>query len=298
MKIIKEPLLHFILIGAVLFLLYGWRGRAVPADVTGIGMSTAPVTVTPDDIQQLNSQFAKTWQRPATEDEQKKLIENFIRNEIFYREAIAIGLDRDDAVLKRRLRQKMEFIYENISDLAEPTDADLQGFMASHREKYISDHQVGFRQVFVNVHQRGAEATSHARELLARLAAGADPNALGDVTLLDAQMPLSPLRDIASQFGDDFSQHLLNTTPGTWTGPVTSAYGLHLLLVTERVGPRLPDLEEVREVIRRDWMFAQQQRLKDAAYAKLLQRYTVIVERPDADPSPLVDAALKKGTVP
>lgn len=297
-NLLKEPLFHFLLIGAVLFLLYGWRGNSAALPGNQAGSQTAQIVLSREAFERMYNQFVKTWQRQPTEEEQARLIDDFIRNEIFYLEAIAIGLDRDDAVLKRRLRQKMEFIYENISDLAEPSDEDLQTFMKRHRERYITDPRVGFRQIYINVHQRGDHALSHAQKVLERLEAGADPNTLSDVTLLDKQMSLSPLRDIARQFGDDFTQHLLKTTLGTWTGPISSGYGLHLVLVTDRTSSRLPDLEAIRTVVRRDWMAEQQQALKDAAYAKLRQRYTVIVEKPEANSSPLADAASKERAVP
>jgi hypothetical protein len=297
-NLLKEPLLHFLLIGVALFLLYGWRSNSASLPGNKPGSQTAQIVVSREAFERMNTQFIKTWQRQPTEEEQKRLTEDLIRNEIFYREAIAIGLDRDDAVLKRRLRQKMEFIYENISDLAEPSDEDLQTFMETHREKYITDPEIGFHQVYINVHQRGDNAVSHAQRLLGWLEKGADPNTIGDVTLLEPQMPLSPLRDIARQFGDEFTQYLLKSTLGKWTGPISSGYGLHLVLVTDRISSRLPDLEAIRTVVRRDWMAEQQRALKDAAYAKLRQRYTVIVEEPEDDSSPLADAAAKERAVP
>src|SRR5512139_4098284 len=186
-SMLKEPLLHFLLIGAVLFLLFDWKGK--PAQLAGgpAGSPAALITVSRDAIEQINSQFAKTWQREPTEQEQRSLVEDLIRNEIFYREAIAIGLDRDDEVLKRRLRQKMEFIYEDISTWVEPSDADLRAFMKKYREKYLADPQLSFRQVFISKDKRGKGAESDARQVLERLTAGADPDIVGDPTMLAAE---------------------------------------------------------------------------------------------------------------
>ena len=291
MNLLKEPLLHFLLIGAALFLLYGWRGNSASVPGGQAGTPTAQIVVTRDALDQMNNLFAKTWQRPPTEEEQKGLIEDFVRNEIYYREAIAIGLDRDDEVLRRRLRQKMEFIYEDITSWAEPTDEDLKAFMKKHREKYLTDPQIAFRQVYVNTDKRGTNAESDARQVLAQLTAGADPDSVGDPTLLEPEVRLSPLWDIRKQFGDEFGRSLLELKPGRWAGPIRSGFGLHLVFVRERAGGRLPDLNEVRETVKRDWTAERQKELKDAAYAKIRERYTVTVERPKAVAAPLAAAA-------
>jgi hypothetical protein len=291
MKLIKEPLLHFLLIGSALFLLYGWRGNSASLPGGQADTPTVQIVITRDALDQMNSLFAKTWQRPPTEEEQQGLIEDYIRNEIYYREAIAIGLDRDDEVLKRRLRQKMEFIYEDITSLAEPTDEALHAFMKKHYEKYLTDPQIAFRQVFINTNKRGTNADSDAREVLARLSAGADPDSAGDPTLLEPEVSLSSLRDIGKQFGNEFSRSLLEVNPGKWAGPIRSEYGLHLVFVSESVGGRLPDLGEARDTLKRDWTAERQKELKDAAYAKLREHYTVTVERSKAAASSVATVA-------
>jgi hypothetical protein len=289
-KLVKEPLVHFLLIGATLFLLDGWRGNSASVPGGQAGMPTPQIVVSRDALDQMNSLFAKTWQRPPTEAEQQGLIEDFVRNEIYYREAIAIGLDRDDEVLKRRLRQKMEFIYEDITSLAEPTDEDLKAFMKMHREKYLVDPQLSFRQVFLNATKRGASAESDARQVLAQLKNGADPDSVGDPTLLEGEVKLSPLWDIKKQFGDEFGKSLVDLKPDVWAGPIKSGFGLHLVFVRERTDRRPPDLNEVRETVTRDWAIEKQKRVKDAAYAKLRERYSVTVERPKAVAAPLTAA--------
>jgi len=291
MTLLKEPLLHFLLIGAALFLFFGWRSNSAFLPGGQTGTTTAQIAVTRDALDQMNNLFAKTWQRPPTEEEQKGLIEDFVRNEIYYREAIAIGLDRDDEVLRRRLRLKMEFIYEDITSLAEPTDEDLKAFMKKHREKYLPDPQIAFRQVYVNTHKQGTNPESDARKVLAQLNAGADPDSAGDPTLLEPEVRLSPLWDIRKQFGDEFSRHLLEIKPGRWAGPIRSGFGLHLVFVRESVSGRLPDLNEARLMVKRDWKAERQKELKDAAYAKIRERYTVTVERPKAVAASLAAAA-------
>jgi hypothetical protein len=292
-KLFREPLLHFLIIGAGLFLLFGWKGNS--ASLTGgqAGLPAAQILVTQEKIDQMNSQFEKTWQRPPTAEEQKGLFEDIVRSEIYYREAIAIGLDRDDEVLKRRLRQKMEFIYEDIASVAEPADEDLKAFMIKNREKYIADPQISFRQVYINTDKPGKRAEAEAGQILAQLIAGADPDALGDTTLQELEVRLSPLWDIRKQFGDEFGKGLLELKPGVWAGPVRSGFGLHLVFVKERRGERMPDLKEVREAVKRDWMVEKQKELKDAAYAKIKERYSVTVERPKAETTAAAAASTK-----
>ncbi len=294
MKLFKEPLLHFLLIGAALFLLYDWKVNPVSMPGGQAGTPAAQIIVSQDALEQMNNQFAKIWQRPPTEEEQKGLVEDLVRNEIFYREAIAIGLDRDDEVLKRRLRQKMEFIYEDIASVAEPTDEDLKAYIKKYRERYITDPQMSFRQVYINTDKRGTRAETDARQVLAQLTEGTDPSSAGDPTLLEPEIPLSPLWDIMKQFGDEFSRSLLEVKLGRWAGPIRSGFGLHLVFVKERREGSVPDLNEIREAVKRDWMAERQKELKDAAYSKIRERYAVTVEMPKAAAAPLSAAAKAK----
>lgn len=295
-SLLKEPLLHFLLIGAALFLVYGWRSDPAPVSGGQAGGSAEQIVLSWNGIEQINSQFVKIWQRPPTEEEQQELIEDFVRNEIYYREAVTIGLDRDDEVLKRRLRQKMEFIYEDINALAEPTDEDLMAFMQKHREKYLTDPQIAFRQVGVSEYKRGKRAETDARRFLEQLTAGADPDSVGDAMLLEPEVALSPLWEIKKQFGDEFGRSVLEITPGMWAGPIHSGFGLHLVYVEERQEIRLPDLAEVRETVKRDWLVEKQKEMKDAAYAKIRKRYSVSVERQKTVAPPVTTAANTEGS--
>jgi parvulin-like peptidyl-prolyl isomerase len=279
----REPLAHFLLIGAGLFLLFGWRGGPASLPAGQSGPPSGKIVVTRDDIDQTIATFTKTWQRPPTEEEAKGLVEDLVRNEIYYREAMAIGLDRDDGVIRRRMRQKMEFILEDISAQTEPTDEELLAYMKKHPDSYRVDPQIAFRHVYVNATRRGKNAEADARQIQAKLNDGMDPNTAGDPILLDAEIKLSPLWDIKKQFGEEFGRNLLELKSGKWEGPVRSGYGLHLVLVEKRVGGRLPELKEVRDTVRRDLMAARQKELKDAAYSKLRERYVVTVEKAKAD---------------
>jgi parvulin-like peptidyl-prolyl isomerase len=296
-KFFREPLVHFLLIGAGLFLLFGWRGGPASLPAGQSGPQSAKIVVPQSDIDQMVATFTRTWQRPPTEGEAKGLVEDFVRNEIYYREALAIGLDRDDSVIRRRMRQKMEFIFEDITAQTEPTDEELLAYMKKHPDSYLVDPQIAFRHVYVNAAKRGKNAGTEALGILAKLNSGADPDVVGDPLLLASEVPLSPLWDISKQFGEPFSRKLLELKPATWTGPVQSGFGLHLVFIRKRVGGRLSDLKEVREIVKRDVMTERQKELKDAAYAKLRERYVVIIEKTKAD-NKTTAATLRGGAQP
>ncbi len=280
-KLATEPLLHFLLIGSALFGLQAWRGAPVAAP--GSASTAATVVVTRADVERLESLFAKTWQRPPTEAERAGLVEDHVRNEIYFREALALGLERDDDVLRRRLRQKLEFLYEDVASLTEPSDDELGRFLHDHPDRYRIEPRIAFHQVFVRANASRPQAEEAARRVLGELERGADPRSLGDPTLLSPDVPSTARSEIARQFGDRFAAALDAVPPERWSGPVASTFGWHLVRVDERIDGRAPTLDEVREAVRRDWMVAKQQALKDADYARLRQRYTVTVESAGAD---------------
>lgn len=283
MKLLKEPLFHFLLLGLTLFLVYGWKARPTSSTEAGARAVVAQIVVSQNDVHQMNNLFEKTWQRTPTEEVQKGLIEDFIRNEIYYREAIAIGLDREDEVLKRRLRLKMEFIFEDISLLTEPTDEELRAFMMEHQNSYRTGLKISFEQIYISASKRGENAEVEARRVITQLKEGIDPSSVGDTTLLESKLPLTALEDIAKQFGDPFSKKLIELTPGEWSGPILSEFGLHLVHVKERQEQRLLDISEVREIVKRDWMVERQKNMKNDAYAKIRERYAVTVEPPKSE---------------
>ena len=230
-KLISEPLFHFLLIGAGLFLLFGGKGG--PAALSGgpSGPQSPKIVVTQGDIDQLVETFQRTWQRAPTQGEISGMVDSFIRDEIYYREAVTAGLDRDDSVIRRRMRLKMEFIFEDIAAQREPTDEELLAYMKKDPDSYLADPMMAFRHVFVNTDKRGQSAKTHAQQVLVRLNEGADPGSVGDPFLLNSEMELLPLREIGKQFGEAFSTKLLALEQGKWQGPVRSGFGLHLVFV-------------------------------------------------------------------
>ncbi|HSR90641.1 MAG TPA: peptidylprolyl isomerase [Gemmatimonadales bacterium] len=290
MKILREPLLHFLLLGAVIFGAYRFLSNE---------RATQPgnIVVTQGRIEALVAAYTRTWQRPPTASEREGLIGDYIREEVYVREAIALGLDQDDMVIRRRLRQKLEFVSEDLSPLAEATDGQLHAYLAAHQDAFSVEPRFTFRQVFLDPRRRGDQLSHDAAHLLARLRqASTDPDTVGDASMLDHSFGALPASLVAAQFGDQFAAALGKLPIGQWHGPVASAYGAHLVLVDDRTEGRVPDLEEVRDVVRRDWANAQRTEVSEKYYQTLLRRYAVTVE--PTQPVMATENPRRTGTVP
>lgn len=276
--LVREPLVHFLLLGGMLFLWFEWRGGSG-------GPGSTRVVVTPGQIEHLASGFAQTWQRPPTEVELKGLVDDYVKEEIATREAAAMGLDRDDTIIRRRLRQKLEFLVEDSGDQAPPTDAELQGWVSTHPDAFGGEPQLSFRQVYVNPERRRGKAQRDAEALLARLrTAGpaAVTDRLGDPSMLPEEEPMVPLREVARSFGEDFAQEVLKIEPGQWAGPLESPYGLHLVLVRERLAAQAPALATIRPMVEREVLAERRKKDLNSLYERLLGKYTVVIDMPKA----------------
>jgi hypothetical protein len=280
-SLLKEPLLHFLAIGAALFLVFHFSG-------SGAGPGSQRIVISSGQIEHLAAGYTKAWQRPPTEAELKGLVDDWVREEIAVREAMATGLDRDDTVIRRRLRQKLEFLVEDSVEAAAPTDAELQAWLAAHAERFRTEPRVAFCQVFISRDRRGTAAEADAAAMRAQLAkagAAGGCEALGDPTMLPHEIALSAPRDIDRLFGPGFAQQIDAVAPGTWAGPLKSSYGLHLVTVRERSEGALPELARVRAQVEREFLAERRQRQLAAMYERLLAKFTVVVEPARAGPA-------------
>jgi hypothetical protein len=277
-SLLREPLVHFLIIGGALFLLFGLLDNAT-------GPQSGRIVITAGQIDYLKANFTRTWQRPPVEQELQGLIDSYVRDEIFYREALAMGLDRDDSVIRRRLKQKLEIMSDDLAGVAIPSEEELRQFLESHPESFRHEPQVAFRHIFLNSDQRGNAAMDEAARLLAELSAEGNktnPDILGDSLMLPKSFDLSAASVIARFFGDHFSLEIMKLKPGHWAGPIKSGYGLHLVLVSQHIESRLPELAEVREAVEREWFAVHRKELKENLYKKLRENYTIVSE-PQAD---------------
>jgi hypothetical protein len=266
------------LLGAWLFLLFG-----IVRDSDD--MRTGSIVVSAAKVAQLKEAFARTWQRPPTEEELDGVIENHIREEVYYREALAMGLDRDDTIVRRRLRQKLEFFTDDLVAAVDPTEEQLASYLDEHADAFRLPSRVSFQQIYFNRDRRGEQATRDAESLLARLngaASHVDTTALGDSLMLPGEYDLIPEPEVARLLGSEFAAALAGLPVGGWSGPVESGFGLHLVLIHERQSGSLPALAEVRDAVEREWRNVRRKEAAESFYAGRRERYEVHVERLEA----------------
>ncbi|GAG18482.1 unnamed protein product, partial [marine sediment metagenome] len=198
--------------------------------------------------------FEKVWQRSPSDAEMDSLVQNHVREEILYREALAMGLDRGDGIIKRRLRQKMEFFSEDIANLSEPDEFELQSFLAKHMQDYRQPTRYSFRQIYFDTGKRGQAAHNDASALLKTLSKRETGNAeLGDRLMIQQQFDNETENRIKNALGSEFLDSLQQLPTGSWSGPIRSGFGLHLVYIDQRVEGSTPRLGKVRNLVRRDW---------------------------------------------
>jgi hypothetical protein len=289
-RLLREPLFHFLALGAVLFLI----GRGT-ADETGPMGSR--IVVTPGHVQQLAASFAMTWQRPPTEREMQGLIEDYVREEVYYRESLALGLDRDDIIIRRRLRQKMEFLSQDLADAVAPTDDELHAYLEANQDRYRIEPRYTLDQRYFGGSGAGGATRLAAEEALAMTEDPSQPGSAptGERSMLPSALADVPAREVARVFGERFVEQIENLPVGRWAGPVESGYGQHLVYIRQHVDGRVPTLEEVRPAVARDWEAQRREEVNDQLYDRLLERYTVIVERPDGSEGPAAGTGSPRG---
>jgi len=273
-KLLREPLLHFLLLGVVIFVIYD---RVTPPGSDEPGT----IVISQGQISSMMEGFTRTWQRPPTREELDGLIRDRVREEVYCREATALGMDKDDMVIRRRLRQKMEFVSDDVVARAEPSDADLNAYLQAHPEAFRMEQKFTFLQVYLNPEKHKETLAHDAALLLTQLRQAvekSDVSALGDSFLLEHEFAAVPAGETTKQFGEAFTAKLGTLATGQWQGPVESGYGSHLVLITGRTEGRVPALTEVHDAVAREWANARRLDANEKFYAELLKRYTVTVE--------------------
>ena len=277
-KLIREPLFHFLLLGAMIFLLAG-RVRS------GSVGSGDKIVVTQSQIESMVVGFSRTWMRPPSQEELQGLVNDYVREEVLYREAMAMGLDQDDIIVRRRMRQKFEFLAEDqAARTGPPTDQELESYLRQHADKYSEEPNFSFDHIFFSREMRGASADAEANAMLARLSGKGtiDIAKLGDAFLLPSRFEKTSAGETARLFGEKFAEDLTKAPLGTWAGPIESSYGIHLVRVNARIPEGAPPMAKVREAVLRDLLSDRRKQELDTQYEKLRARYTVVLEPPEA----------------
>lgn len=283
-SIIREPLVHFGVLGTLLFVLYA---RMAPAKA-----DPNTISVSRDELASLAAQFERTRQRRPTTEELGGLVESYVHDEILYREGLALGLDRDDAIVKNRVRQKLAVLSEEAL-AAEPSDAELARYLAENRERFELPATVSFEQVYFDPERHEGRLDGDIRRTLALLRGRATPASSGsasravdavhgdppsiDFTTLPASLTNASPEDVTRAFGVAFEQGIRALATGTWAGPVPSAFGMHLVRIAARGAPHLPALAEIREQVAREWQHARATTAKEREYRALRARYAVSI---------------------
>ncbi len=273
-KLLREPLIIFLMLGALLFGLHTLvNGQSSELD------TAFRIQVTAAHIDQLRAGFQRQMGRPPQRQELQGLIDAFIREEVLVREALALGLDRGDTMVRRRLAQKMNFLVEDLALLNEPTEADVSDYFEQNPEQYRLPPRISFTHIYFSRDRRGDAAEPDAERALNQLVAADQPPLrapeLGDPFGLPYDYRLQSPREVSNLFGQSFADTLFRLEPARWQGLVVSGYGLHLVRVQELVEGRLPELGEVREPVLRDLVEGRRREAKDLAYTALRDRYEI-----------------------
>jgi peptidyl-prolyl cis-trans isomerase C len=278
-ELLREPLAHFLIAGAVILALSSLFGHS---QLTGV--SDKRIVVSAAEIGRLHEVWTRQWGHPPDAQQLDNLIQDYVREEIYYREALASGLEKDDTIIRRRLVEKMEFLSQELVS-GDPSEAELQQFFENNRQKYSLPAQVGFTHIYFSTSRRGAAAFEDARAALARLnrldstEAASLAATLGDSFMLQMEYPPQTRDQIKNLFGEEFAGKVLDLKPGEWAGPIESTYGWHLVRATERAAPRQPTLDEVRNQVAIDYKNQRLQAASENYYARLRQRYHVEIDQ-------------------
>nr|WP_319385921.1 peptidylprolyl isomerase [uncultured Roseibium sp.] len=266
----RQPLLHFLLLGALIFAAYGF---VAPGSETEPDDAGEDIIVTRQQLDRLTEEYRATWQRAPGPDEIDALIDGYVREEILVREAIRLGLDQGDTVIRRRLAQKMDFLATSAARSQQPTEQDLKDFYAANEAYYRRPGRIAFEQVFLgpSVDEELVE------ELRESLSTGANPEQLGKRTLLPFRVRLSEKARIEGLFGEGTFERLEALPLNEWQGPVKSGYGAHLVRVIEHQQPEVLSFGTVREDVVTDWTQKKAQDIRADALEAMRQRYRIVL---------------------
>jgi hypothetical protein len=275
---LREPLPQFLLLGLALFVVYDVRVR-----YAGPGVRADRIELTSNDLRQIGLAWVGQGRAAPSPDEMRTLVDARVREEILYREALALGLDKGDTIVQRRLAQKMEFLFEDVAALREPTAAELNAWFEKNAERFTLPARATFRHLYFSPDRRKGSAEDAAARALRTLAAepgdSPDASALGDPFMFQDYYGDRAPDDVAKTFGPGFARAVFQLTPGAWAGPIESGYGWHLVRVDAMTPARTPALEEVAPDVRTGWIEEQRVELREKAFEAMRARYEVVLPK-------------------
>lgn len=275
LRVAREPLVQFLAVALILFstnrLLHGPPQR----------MADDRIAISAGRVQQIADSYRLLSGRMPSSTELHALVNDFIDEEIGYREAVAMGLDADDTIVRRRMRQKLEFLAEDADASEAPSQQQLLAHLHSHAAVYRLPERISLRQVLASADERGAKATADAAAFLDELRSGADAATLGDASMLPPTLPLTTQQGIAMLFGEEFAARVLEHGGDGWFGPVNSPFGAHLVQIVSREPARDPTPVEIHDKLRSDWIEARRRAKRAEFQASLRGRYQISVDWPE-----------------
>lgn len=277
-RLLREPLLHFIVIGTFLFVAYWYLGSDSQVE------SSSEITLSLEELAQLKMLHESQWRRPPTPEEFSALVEDKIRQEVLYREALTMSLDKNDEIVKRRMAQKMQFIAEDVAAAQEPTTEELRAWYAENSDRFVMAKRVSFRHLYFSPDSRGEQAYDDAVRTLAKLDGQPVDSELA-ATLADRFIYQDYYADqasvsLAKEFGPQFAVAVGELAPGSWQGPIESGYGWHLVYVDSLVPGRVPAFEEIERDVKTAWLGVQKEIAWRKAYEEMRAKYTLRIPVP------------------
>ena len=265
---VREPLLHFVLIGALLFAVTALRQKQ---------SEHAEIRITAGEVAQLAAFWETQSQRKPSAEELRGLIEERIDEEVLAREAVRLGLDRNDVIVRRRLAQKMAFVSDDLAAVAEPPEHELRAYFDAHRATYTTPDLYALRHVYFNP-DRHTTVDIDAQRALQRLTRGANADEVGDPFMLPRELADVSREDIVRDFGSSFADAVTGSTPGSWSGPVRSPFGVHLVKLESHIPSSAARFEDVRDSVRDAYLGQKQREANAALRTRLRQQYKIVVE--------------------
>jgi peptidyl-prolyl cis-trans isomerase C len=284
---LREPLLHFLLLGVGLFAVYGYVQRG-----HGGVESSKQISLSLDDLRTMDMYFESQWHRQPTPAEFQAMVEDKVREEVLYREALAMGLDKDDTIVKRRMAQKMQFLAEDVATAREPSTGELKAWFEKNGNKFALPSRYSFRHLYFSPDKRGKNAQQDAAKALTIISGQPEDSAvaasLADKFMFQDYYGDQATEAIAKEFGPQFAIAIEKLKPGSWQGPIQSGYGWHLVFVGTVIPGRIPAFEEIEPDVKTAWLGDQKQQAWQKAYQEMRAKYVVLLPAPsDKEATPV-----------
>ena len=267
-KILKDPFIHFIILGLLLFVVYGF--------VNDTSNSRDTIIIDTNDIESMTAKWVMQWKRTPTQEELSNLVFQNIKQEVFYQEALKMNLDHNDEIIKRRLSQKMEFLSNDLATLSEPNEEELKAYFNAKSEKYMLPYAYDLYQI-VFTHDKHTNVDITLKNVL-ETSENISLEAMeskGDRLPFPYYFANTNTQALGAQLGIEFAENLEQLALNKWVGPVDSGFGKHLVYITRRENPKLPELITIKDLVLRDFQYEKQKEVNELIFKNLKKNYEI-----------------------